>query len=331
MNIALVYNVRRGQVSREFDEEAEFDTPQTIQAIYRALRAGKHKVFLIEANLDALEKFKKLKSKIDLIFNIAEGRNGESRESYIPIILEQLKIPYTGSGPLALALTLNKAKAKEILLFHKIPTPRFQLFKTNKEKLSRKLQFPLFVKPNAEGSSKGIWDDSIVQDKKSLYKRIKEIIKKYRQEVLVEEYLDGREFCVAIWGNDKETEVLPLVEVNFRDLKPLTKYVDSFESKHFWPPDKVLPHRQPKISKKLEQKIKKICLKAYRVLNCKDFARIDLRLDRAGHPHILEINPLPAIGPGTTDGFTEAAETAGYNYKKMINKIVEIARKRYSL
>lgn len=331
MNIAFIYNLRHKMLSREDDEEAEFDTPQTIQSIYRALRAYGHKVYLIEADLDALEKLKKLKPKIDMAFNLAEGLRGEARESFIPLLLEHLEIPYSGSGPLSLGLTLDKARTKEILLNHHLPTPRFQLFKTGKEKLSRKLHFPLFVKPNAEGSSKGIGDDSVVKDRKSLYKKIKDLLKKYHQPVLVEEFLSGREFYVAIWGNGKEAETLPLGSVNFRDMAPLSKYVDSFETKHFWPSEVVLPVRRPRISKALEQKIKKMSLKTFRVLNCRDFARLDVRMDRAGHPHILDINALPSLGPAATDGFSEAAELAGYSYKEMVNKIVEVAAKRLGL
>lgn len=331
MRIAFIYNRCYGRVTRKRDEEAEFEPLQTIKLISQALRDKNHTVYLLEASLDVFEKIKKLKPKIDLVFNLAEGFRGEARESLIPIFLEQLEIPYTGSGPTTLAVTLDKALTKEILLLHHLPTPPFQLFRTGRERLNRNLSFPLIVKPNIEGSSKGIYNDSIVRSLPTLHKKTREIIKKYNQPALVEKFLPGREFFVAIWGNGKETEVLPLGEVRFHELGPLGKHVASFEVKHFGPPDEVSAKTRPRLSRVLERKIKKICLKAYQVLNCWDFVRMDVRLDKNNRPFLLEVNALPSIGPATEDGFTESAEMAGYSYKEMVNHIVKIAAKRLGL
>jgi D-alanine-D-alanine ligase len=331
MKIALVYNLKRIKPNFKRDDEAEFDSQKTIQEIKNSLEKwGKHKAYLVEADENAYLKLKQLKNKIDLVFNIAEGKHGEAREAQIPAILEMLKIPYTGSGPLTLAICLDKALTKEILLYHKIPTSKFQLFLSENEPLNKQLKFPLFVKPNAEGSSKGIFFGSVFNNEKDLRKRIRFIIKKYKQGALVEEYLPGREFSVAILGNKGSEQIFPIMELDFsKNLKGLS--FDSFESKHIWELPENFIVCPAKISFKLEKKIKDICLKTFRVLGCRDLARIDLRLDKNGVPNILEINPLPAIGDRLLDGYPKAALTFGLNYEELINKIVEVACLRYHL
>lgn len=338
MNIVLTFNVRHVKPSIEDSqaiEEAEFDKPSTIKGISKALKKLGHRVFLIEANEKAYLKFKKLKPEIDLVFNIAEGMCGEDREAQIPAILEMLQIPYVGSKPITQAICLNKALAKEILLYHNISTANFQLFKAGEEKLKKDLKFPLIVKPNHEGSSKGIFQNSFVKSENDLRKKIKEVIRKLKQPALAEEFLEGREFTVAIVGNNP-AEVLPPIELNFSALPKNFIPTDSYEVK--WLIDNPKSNIETvicpaKIDKKLWAKIKEICLKTKEVLEILDWCRIDLRLDKKGIPNVLEINQIPGIIPNPKENsrFPLAARTAGYSFKEMLNKIVKTACKRYKI
>ncbi|MDI6883285.1 MAG: D-alanine--D-alanine ligase [Patescibacteria group bacterium] len=338
MRIALTFNLRHQKSSLKNEqaiEEAEFDTPETIKGISRALKNLGLDVFLIEANEDGYLKFKKLKRKIDLVFNIAEGISGYDREAQIPAMLEMLKIPYIGSKPLTQAICLNKALTKEILLFHRLPTPKFQLFKKEKEKLKKGLKFPLIVKPNQEGSSKGIFQNSFVKNKKELKTKVKEIIKNFKQPALVEEFLKGREFTVGLIGN-QPVEILPPAELNFSALPKNFVPMDSYEVK--WlvdnPKSKIETVVCPaKIEENLWQKIKKISLKAKEVLMILDWCRIDLRLDKKGLPNILEINQIPGIIPEPKENsrFPLVARAAGYSFEEMLAKIIKSACQRYHL
>ena len=338
MKIALTFNVRNAKPSldnRQAIEEAEFDTPETIKGIAKALRKLGHKVFLVEANENAYLKFKKLRAKIDLVFNLAEGIWGSDREAQIPAMLEMLKIPYVGSKPLTQAICLNKAKTKEILLFHNIPTAKFQLFKTGREKLKNYLKFPLIVKPNCEGSSKGIFQNSFVKNESELKNKVKEIIKNLKQPALIEEFLGGREFTVSLIGNNP-VEILPPVEIDFLALPKNFIPMDSYETKWILdnPESKIKTIICPtKISKNLWQRIKEICLKTKEVLEILDWCRIDLRLNKNGVPDVLEVNQTPGIIPDPKENsrLPIAARAAGYTFEEMLEKIIKSACKKYNI
>jgi D-alanine-D-alanine ligase len=333
MIVGLTYNSLPEENSRlKTDEFVEFDDMATIMAIKNGIESGGHKVVLIEANKDAYEKLKN--SKLDFVFNFAEGLHGESRESQIPAMLEMLKIPYTGSNPLTLAIALDKTKTKEILTYYGIPTPKFQLFKSENEKLKKDFKFPLFVKPNAEGSSKGIAGKSLVNDEKTLRERVKYVINHYHQPALVEEFLDGREFTVSIIGNDPP-RLLPIVEIIFDNLPEGIPKFDCYEVKWiFDSPDSDVETAicPAKINKKLEKRIKKIALGTFKVLGCKDFCRIDMRLDKNNIPNVLEVNPIAGLIPDPKENsrFPKACYTAGMTYNEIILSILEAAMKRYS-
>lgn len=336
MNLALCYNIRHFAPSvhnKKAIEEAEFDTPETIRGIVRALENLGHQVFKIEADQKAYLKFKKLKPKIDLVFNLAEGIKGADREAQIPALLEMLEIPYVGSKPLTQAVCLNKAKTKEILTSHAIPTPLFQLFKTGKENINPKLKFPLIVKPNSEGSSKGIFQKSIARNKKELKRRADEVIKNFKQPALAEEFLTGREFTVGLIGNNP-VKVLPIVEINFSGIPKNFYPIDSYEVKWILdnPNSAVQTVECPaKIPQSLERKIKETCLRAKETLDILDWCRIDVRLDKKGIPNILEINQIPGIIPDPKENsrFPLAARASGLTYEKMLDEIIESAQKRY--
>jgi D-alanine-D-alanine ligase len=331
MRIGLTYNSLPESNSRQkTDEFVEFDDMNTINSIKNAIESVGHEVVLVEANEDAYEKLKN--SKLDFVFNFAEGLHGNSRESQIPAMLEMLRIPYTGSDVLTLAIALDKTRTKETLSYYGIPTPNFQLFRSADEPMKEDLHFPLFVKPNAEGSSKGITGKSLVNNKKELRERIDYIIKNYHQPALVEEFLDGREFTVSLLGNPPK--VLPIVEVVFDNLPKNVPKFDCYEVKWILDsPDSdietvVCP---AKIDKKLEGRIKKIALDTFNALDCRDFCRIDMRLDKNNIPNVLEINPIAGLIPDPKENsrFPKACYATGMTFNQIILSILEAAMKRY--
>ncbi|MEM4247837.1 MAG: ATP-grasp domain-containing protein, partial [Candidatus Nanoarchaeia archaeon] len=294
-----------------------------------------HNIIGIEADKNACAKLHK--SRPDLVFNIAEGLYGSFRESYIPTLCEKLGIPYTGSDPLTLGLCLDKARCKEILLFNGIRTPRFVLVESHRDMREiQKLNFPVIVKPNAEGSSKGIFNNSVARTFKEASKIISEKTCQYKQPVIIEELLTGREFTVACLGNVKSLQILPIIEIDHSELPKNAWPIYSYEAKWIWDtPEKPLDiFKCPaKISAKLKKKIENIVKKTFAVMKIRDWCRMDIRLDSDGEPNILEINPLPGILPNPEDNscFPKAARTAGYSYSQMIGKVIEAACIRQNL
>jgi D-alanine-D-alanine ligase len=356
LNVALTYNVRpEEEPSAEIlpsndivssksnsslqtsinynDVYAEWDTFETIDAVRSAL-ASYHKVIMVEADENAFEKFKHYRP--DIVFNIAEGMNGISREAQIPAMLDMLGIPYTGSDPLTLATCLDKSRAKEILAYHKINTAKFITTSSKLDLENFNLMFPVIIKPVGEGSSKGIFNNSFITNKLDLETAVDNNFKNYNQPSLIEEFLPGREFTVAVIGNDGDLTILPIVEMNFNTLPENLIPIYSYEAK--WIVDR---RENPLnifscpaiIDYELENKIKEAALKTYKVLRCKDWSRIDIRLDSKGEPGIIEVNPLPGILPDPKDNscFPKAARAYGWDYTEMINTVLYVSAKRHNL
>jgi D-alanine-D-alanine ligase len=262
--------------------------------------------------------------------------NGISRESQVPAMLDLLSIPYTASDPLTLATCLHKGRTKEILTYHGIPNSKFAMFDTMDQFLSAGLEFPLVVKPNGEGSSKGIFNDSLIHDKASVNGAIDKMLENYDNSLIAEEYLPGKEFTVAVMGNGNEAEVLPIIEMNFDALPEDVNHIYSYEAKWIFdsPEHQLDLYSCPaEISEELKVKIENTVLAAYKVLNCKDWSRIDVRLDKEGNPNIIEVNPLPGILPDPKNNscFPKAARMAGLTYEEMINNVLYYALKRYKM
>lgn len=347
MRVGITYNIKKQGVGskgqrakgRGLEQKlppdffAEWDDEDTIEAVRMAL-SEKHDVVLIEANEDA---YNKLKTDMpQIVFNIAEGLWGSARESQIPAMLDMLKIPYTGSGPLTLGICLDKARAKEILSYHDIPTARFFVVHSPLATHHSPLPFPLMVKPLYEGSSKGIRNNSIVTDETLLKERIDWIITEYKQPAIVEEFLEGREFTVAMLGNTNSLKALPIVEINYSSLPAGVNPVYSYEAKWIWDTsDNPLEiFKCPaEIDEKLKKEIETICKNAFNILDIKDWCRIDIRLDSKGKPYILELNPLPGIlpDPKSNSCFPKAARAADIAYNHMINTVLDNALQRYGL
>ena len=314
------------------DEFAEWDSPTTISAVETALsRLGE--VVRLEAKEDFPERLRQ--TKPDIVFNIAEGFYGVNREAHIPAICEFYGIPYTGSDPFTLSLCLDKARTKETLSFHEIPTPRFAVVEEIGELQGRTadLRLPLFVKPLHEGSSKGITDANLCRDRRSLRKQTKFLLENYKQPVLVEEYLPGQEFTCAVLGNGDDATVLPIVGMNFETLPNGALPIYSFDAKFVWDrPENPLDIFEcpARITSELQASIERVTLDAFRVLGCRDWARIDVRLDAEGIPNVIEVNPLPGILPDPADNscLPKAARAAGIGYDELIQSCLKYAAVR---
>jgi D-alanine-D-alanine ligase len=339
MRVGLTYNMKRGETEEaqeppgsRSDKLAEWDERETIEAVIHAL-AERHEVIPIDAANDVFNHLRA--SRPDIVFNIAEGSNGPCREGHVPSILEYLNIPYTASDPLTLNLCLDKARAKEVLAYNGLPTARFRVV-SQKQFDFNGFRFPVMIKPLYEGSSMGIRNNSLVQSHEEMRERISWVLDEYSEPALVEEYLPGREFTVAILGNGGEARALPVVEIRFDTLPDGVNPIYSFEAKWIW--DTRLNPLEifdcpARLAPELHGEIERICLGAYHVMKCRDWCRIDVRLDASGRPHILELNPLPGILPKPEDNscFPKAARAAGIGYKELINTVLNIACKRYGM
>ena len=334
MRVGLTYNLKKTSTRCDGscdDREAEWDDQETINAVIAAL-AAKHTVIPIEADENAFARLKE--ARPDIVFNMAEGQGGPNREAYIPAILEMLSIPYTGSDPTTLGICLDKGRTKELLQHHRIATPGFRIVENVPASLTWD-QFPAMVKPLWEGSSKGIRDSSLVANAAELRAETERVITTYRQPAIIEQFVPGREFTAALIGNGADARVLPLVEIQFDSLPAHAHKIYSYEAKWVWDvPDKPLqifecPARVPAA---LEQAITHAARAAFCALRCRDWCRIDIRLDETGRPHILELNPLPGILPNPEDNscFPKAARAAGIDYATLVNTILDIAIQRIS-
>ncbi len=315
------------------DVYAEWDDEETISAVETAIRKAGHEVIRIEADESAYEKLRHVRPEI--VFNMAEGSGGSSRESHMPALLEMLNIPYTASDPVTIGNCHDKARCKEILSYYRIPTPSFFITESIVNGYPR-VKYPVFVKPLHEGSSKGIYNSSLVSSRKSLNNEITRIKENYNQPSIIEDFLDGREFTVALLGNGENVQVLPIVEINLECLPADFPKIYSYEVKWYFDTreNKLDIFTCPaNISEKLAKRIEKICKDAYRALKIRDWARIDVRCDNNENPYIIEINPLPGVLPNPDDNscFPKAAREVGIDYDTLIQKVLNLAIERYKL
>ncbi len=308
------------------DLGAELDSESTVLAVSSALKAYGHDVCLIEGNDTALMELRA--RSLDIVFNMCEGVRGESRESHIPAVLEMLGIPYTGSGVLSLAVTLDKPMTKKVLAYHGIPTAKFRVFTSENDIDLQGLEYPVFVKPSHEGSSMGVSPSSHCREPLELYREARRLLHLYGQPVLVEEFLPGREFTVGIIGN-RNPQVFPIMEINF-DLIPQSHgKLYSRQFKTDWS-EEVYYSCPASMPAEMEEAVKGVALRTYRALECRDLARVDIRLDKNGVPNVMEVNPLPGLTPGFSD-YPRIAEKAGWTYEELVNGILGCALRRYNL
>jgi len=313
IRVGFTYNVKR---THESDDEAEWDPPETIIAIANALARQGQIVVHLEATPDLPRVL--AEADVDLIFNIAEGVEGRNREAQVPALCELLGVPYTGSDSATLAIALDKALCKKVLMQHDILTPKFQLMESERERLSKDLQFPLIVKPNAEGSSKGIGATNVVDTEEELRAAVKRIVEEYRQPAIVEEYIKGREFTVGLLG-DKRPRVLPPMEILFKN-KDVERPVYDYGVKQEWE-QHVYYECPAKLSETEQKAIEKIARATFWALDCRDVARVDLRMDAEGRLYVLEVNPLPGLTPNYSD-LVLISKAVGMEYDQLIAEIM---------
>jgi D-alanine-D-alanine ligase len=337
LNIAVLANLKRNAPKYEgMSDDAwdDLDSDTTIDAICSALAAGGHTATFLEGNLSLIEELPKLKP--DLCFNICEGHWGDSRESHVPALLEMLRIPYTGSGVLALALTLDKPMTKRVLAHHELPTPEFQVFDAADEPLDPALRFPMFVKPSREGTGMGVSAQSIARDEAELRGQLRAQLARYRQPILVERFIRGREVTVGSLGNGEGIRFLSPLEVNFAAYPDSEADVYTNRMKTEWAHEFKYLCPAPLQPAQVAE-LNRLTAAVFRVTGCRDVARVDFRLDAADDdkPYILEVNPLPGLYPGLSDLVLEAAAedaargvTPAASYDALINEIVAVAVRR---
>lgn len=264
------------------------------------------------------------KTKFDFVFNVRDDGFNDNLllEPHIPAFLDMLGVPYSGNNYLALALCFNKARVKKLLHFHRILTPRFQIFSSEEEKLNKRMGFPMIVKPVHEDGSIGIRDDSVVKNEGKLRRKIAEVIAQYKQDALVEEFIDGREFNVGVIGN-KEPRALAVSEIDFSKLPEGISKIVSYDAK--WVKNSIEYNNTPascpaKIDKRTEERIIETALECYKIFECRGYARVDFRY-KDGKLYVLEVNPNPDISADA--GLANAACASGMSYTELIKKILE--------
>jgi D-alanine-D-alanine ligase len=322
IKIGLTYDLRDDYLKEGygFEETAEFDLPDTIHAIEKVILDNGFQADRI-GNIKALTRRLAKGDRWDLVFNIAEGMHGFGREAQVPALLEAYNIPYTFSDPLGNALTLHKGFTKQILRDLGIPTPDFFVVHDVNDIDKIKLPFPLFAKPVAEGTGKGITSLSKINSRKNLQKVCRQLLKTFQQPVLVETYLPGREFTVGILGTGKDARALGVLEVL---LKPnAEKNAYSYENKEHY--DKLVEYVL--VNDDEAQKAMEISLMAWRGLDLKDAGRIDLRSNVHGIPHFMEVNSLAGLNPVRSD-LPILCTKIGMSYHKLISAIIKSALKR---
>lgn len=330
MNIAVCYNrvppkLIRGEATDRISEEG---AEAQAQAVGTALEKLGHRVCLVPLGASLAAFVNDLQeAAVDLVFNLCEGFWGESRmEMNVAALLEMLGTPCTGSSPLCLGVTQNKTLTKALLIQHGLPTPKS--ITVRGEYLfarAKNLSWPLIVKPATEDASLGIGPESVVTDEKSLHERVRHIHNRYQQAVLVEEYIDGREFNVSLLGGEKP-RVLPLAEIRFDSSLPwkLVTYAGKWQedSPDYTGTQVACPAQ---VSVREDFLVRDVALRAYKLLGCRDYARVDIRL-RDGVPYILEVNANPDISPDA--GLARSARAGGLDYPQLIERIIRMALKR---
>ena len=328
MRIALVLNTRHAET--EF--EVEYDPPHTIELIKHGIQATGHEYVFVEADQTFAENIKK--ANPDLVFNRAEGLQGNSRESHVPSILEMLKIPYVGSNVLTTAICLNKAWTKKVLLYHGISTPRFYVCQNLQEAKVVTDGFPYLLKPNEEGSSIGITEENVVHNRSELETKLGQMLLEYEQPILVEQFIEGREFSTGLLGRPKqEPEVLSILEIDFSKFPEVggvfgqraKTVLDSLD--HY-----ICPAQIPQ---QLKHTLEQLSRDVWHALDAKDFSRIDFRMNKKGQLFFLEINPLPGMDFDTKENdlsfYPYMAMKSEYSYDELVRRLLESACSRYGL
>ncbi len=361
MRVALLANLIKNAPTWEGmapDQWDDLDSPKTIDIIMAAIKSGGHDVVFMEASLppphNLIQRLEEYQP--DLCFNLAEGHFGDSREAHIPSVLEMLRIPYTGSKVLTLAMALDKPMTKRVLTYHDLPTPEFQTFGRADDPLDEdltdeggELRFPMFMKPSREGTSVGISAENIVYTVDQLRDQVRRQIERYKQPILGERFIKGREITVGVIGNLRPTSarrinertppnVLPDYQFFFPPMEIDLEYYGESEAGVYTSrikTDLVDDFRwlcPAPLEPEMVNTLNLLAAAVFRVTGCLDVARVDFRLDSENNnrPYILEVNPLPGLNPDYSDICIEA-KAAGWSYERLINTIIDLAAIRQGL
>jgi D-alanine-D-alanine ligase len=325
LRIALSYDLKEDYLAagHTAEEVMELDDEETIGGIAEALESLGHDVERVGRGAELARRLV-AGERWDLVFNIAEGLRGRSREAQVPALCELFDQPYTFSDPLTCAVTLDKPLAKRVVRDSGLPTAPFAVVETAEDAERIGLALPLFVKPAAEGSSKGVTERSRVGTSEELREACADLLQRFEQPVLVESYLPGREVTVGIVGNGDEARVVGVMEVVFRDGTD-ADYTALNKAEYETRMDYRLLNGEP-----LGTRAREVALAAYRALSCRDAARVDLRCDASGEPCFLETNPLPGLHPVRSD-LPILSRLAGLPYPELLGRIVDAAARRQGL
>lgn len=325
--VAILYNLKHGVSSAARDAEAEYDSIDTVNALRDVFERGGLSVLTIEADRQLPEKL--TEARFDIAFNIAEGLSGRGREAQVPALLQLLGIRCTGSDETALAIALNKSLTNRLMSTYGVRVPRSAVLAPDTAFRAPRLSYPVLVKPNCEGSSKGIAETAVADNLKALRALAEKNIAVYGEEMLAEEYIEGREFTVGILGNGARARVFPPMEIVFDRFTEGGYHVYSYPVKqdyqhyvHYECPASLTPAQ--------DKEMRDMAKRAFDALGCRDFARVDFRMDLDGRPYFIEINPLPGLAPGYSD-FPILAGFSGVAYDQLVRGVLNAAASRLGL
>lgn len=326
LRVGLTYNVKTEYQLRPDDPPdliAEFDHEDTVNHIEASVREAGHVPVKIGNARKLLERMGDL--DVDIVFNIAEGYEGRSRESQVPMLLEMARTPYVGADGLTLGLTLDKVLTKKVLIAEGIPTPRYAEVYEPDSVWQVDLTYPLIVKLRCEGSSKGLTPKSVVDTPEQLHAQVAHLAQTYKgAPVFIEEFIQGEEFTVALIGNE-QPEVFPVCQIMLDGTTNLGRNFFHFAYLRSGA-DYLCPAKIPELQAK---RMQELALRTFRAVECRDFGRVDFRVDAQGTPYVLEINPLPSLS--TEDVFMFVAKTKGWTHHQIITKILTAAVARCGL
>jgi len=326
MKIAIVVDKSRADyLPKDEGRQEDGQSYRTMEMIKEAL-SDEYDVTHMTMDFDIVKRLKK--EKVDLVFNLCNGIRGEGRLLQLPAILEGAGIPYTGSDPLGHGLAYNKIISGKLFKASGIPTPDFICIEKLAQVDEIELNYPVIVKPKDEGSSRGIHDDCLILDKKSLKEKIGRLLKYYNPPIMVMEYIDGREFTVALLEDGKDLMVFPILEIDLTGLPDGFNKIYSFEAK-FQYADYVKYHLPARLEDGERKRIEEAAMKAFRTLGLRDYARVDIRLE-GGIPYVIEVNSLPGLDREVSD-ICKMADYIGMEYDQLIKTIVKQAINRSKL
>jgi D-alanine-D-alanine ligase len=340
IRVGIVYDSGEVSCKSRYDSISDAGVMDEVNAVKSSLEKMGHEVVLVPIG-KGMKRFSKprvvsklkselKKAKLDAVFNLCETFCGDARlQTVATAVLERMGIPYSGSPGKAIEVTTDKTRTKTILQKRGVPTPGFRVFSSPKEISSKGLKFPLIIKPNFEDGSVGIEADSVVRTEEQLKRKASQVMRKYSQPALVEEYIEGRELNVAVFINNGASEVLPISEIVFRDFPEGAPKIISYAAK--WMESSieykntvgVCPSELPK---EVEKKVKSIASRCVKASGCRDYARVDIRLDQDNQPYVIEVNANPDISPKA--GFMRSFSASGRTYDDFVKSVLKCTLER---